>query len=62
MRGSQQLLQVTRERDSLHVKVEQLLSELSKLERTLANRESDCKGCSRLSSENSLLSKKLGVL
>lgn len=56
------LHQLTKERDSLHAKVEQLLMELGKLERMLATRDSDCRGCSRLSSENSILSKKLGVL
>jgi hypothetical protein len=44
------------------MKVEQLISEVAKLERMLASRESACSNCARLTSENSLLSRKLGVL
>lgn len=46
----------------LMVKVEGLLAEIGKLQRLLAGREEDCKGCVRLAAENGLLSRKLGAL
>lgn len=58
-----EIQQVTRERDSLTRKVEQLVGDIAHLEKMLLEKgERDCLGCSRLATENSLLNRRLGVL
>lgn len=56
------MAQVIRERDMLNAKVEQLVSELIRLENILTSRPDECKSCDRFAAENGLLLKRLGVM